>query len=62
MRFVYIFLFILAVINLILIVLSGLLNINIYSKYGKNILKGVFKILLVFVIAYIAFILAGLTA
>lgn len=61
MRFIYILFFILAVLNLLLVLISGILNINLYKKYGKDILKGIFKILLIFSIAYIAVAISGLS-
>lgn len=60
MRFVYFLLMILATTNLLIIIMSGLLGINIYKKYGKEILQGIFQFLLLLVIFLIAVAISGL--
>lgn len=60
MRFVYFLLMILATTNLLIIIMSGLLGINIYKKYGKKILQGIFQFLLLLVIFLIAVAISGL--
>ena len=60
MRFVYFLLTILATANLLIVILSGLTGINIYKKYGKQMLKGLLQFLLLLVVFLIAIAISGL--
>ncbi len=61
MKIAYFLIFIIAVINLLIVLMSGVLGVNLYKKHGKDILKGFFKFLLVLSIFYIALAISGLT-
>lgn len=60
MRFIYFLLMILATGNLIIMILSGLLGVNIYKEYGKHILKGFLQFCLLLVTFLIALAISGL--
>lgn len=62
MRFMFFILLILAVCNLLIIILSGLTGINIYEKYGKQILLGILQFLLFLIAVYVAIMIAGLSS
>lgn len=51
---------ILATANLLIVILSGLTGINIYKKYGKQILKGFLQFLLLLVVFLVAIAISGL--
>ena len=48
------------VINLLIVILSILLNKNIYKEYGKQILKGICRFILIVLAMYMTFALIGL--
>lgn len=60
MRFVYLILVLLVIANWIILILNNLLEINIYKKYGKKILKGFWQFLMFLAVVYIAISLSGL--
>lgn len=60
MRFIYLLLTTLATANLLIIIVSGLTGINIYEKYGKQILKGFLQFLLLLVVFLVAIAISGL--
>lgn len=60
MRIAYFIILMLAVLNLCLYSLGLLTGVNVYEKYGKNILKFFAEILTLLIAGYIAFIIAGL--
>lgn len=62
MRFIYLFFTLLATANLIIILLSSLLGVNIYKKYGKQLLKGFCKFLLILIAMLIAIAISGLSS
>lgn len=62
MRFIYFLLMVLATVNLLIIITSGLLGENIYKKYGKQILKVFCQFLLLLVAIYVAMAISGLSS
>ena len=62
MKIAYFLILIITVINLLIVLMSGVLGENLYKKHGKDILKGFFKILLILSIFYIALAISGLTS
>lgn len=62
MRFIYFLFTVLATLNLIIVILSGLLGVNIYKKYGKHILKGMFQFLLLLIVFLVAIAISGLSS
>lgn len=62
MRFIYFILMILATVNLLIIIISGLLGENIYQKYGKQILKVFCQFLLLLIAIYVAMVISGLSS
>lgn len=60
MRFIFLLLTILATANLLILIVSGLTGINIYKKYGKQILKGFLQFLLLLVVFLVAIAISGL--
>lgn len=62
MRFIYFLLMVLATVNLLIIITSGLLGENIYQKYGKQILKVFCQFLLLLVAIYVAMAISGLSS
>ncbi len=62
MRFIYFILMILATVNLLIIIISGLLDENIYHKYWKQILKVFCQFLLLLIAIYVAMVISGLSS
>lgn len=62
MKIAYFLIFIITVINLLIVLMSGVLGVNLYKKHGKDILKDFFKFLLILSIFYIALAISGLTS
>ena len=62
MRFIYFILQIIATLNLLIIILCGLTGINIYKKYGKQILKFFWQFLLIVFAIYFAIAISGLSS
>lgn len=62
MRLIYFILMLLATANLLIMILSGLTGINIYKKYGKKILKGLFNFLLLLLAMLVAMAICGLSS
>lgn len=60
MRIVYFIGLLLIVSNLIIYSISGLMGVNLYKKYGKQILSGFWKFLLLVLALYVTFLLCGL--
>ncbi len=62
MRFVFVVLAIFIIINWFIVILSGLFQENLYKKYGKQMMAGVFKFLLLLAAIYTALYLIGLSS
>lgn len=62
MRFIYFILMLLATVNLLIIIISGLLGENIYQKYGNQILKVFCQFLLLLIAIYVAMLMSGLSS
>lgn len=62
MRFIYFLLTIIATVNLLILLVSGLTNINIYKVYGKSLLKGFCQFMLLLVAFMVAIALSGLSS
>lgn len=62
MRFMYFIILFLLVCNLLIIIMSGLTGVNIYEKYGKQILTVSLQFLLFLVAFYVAMLIAGLSS
>lgn len=62
MRFIYFILMLLATVNLLIIIISGLLGENIYQKYGNQILKVFCQFLLLLIAIYVAMVISGLSS
>lgn len=60
MRIVYFISLLLIVSNLIIYSIGGLMGVNLYKKYGKQILNGFWKFLLLVLALYVTFLLCGL--
>ena len=60
MRFIYLILGILFVISIIILLIGEVLGINLYLKYGNQILKLLYKFLLLIICLYITLSLIGL--
>lgn len=60
MRFVWFILLMLTVMTLVLYIVGNVININIFKDYRKQINSAFWKFLLVLILAYISFIVAGL--
>lgn len=60
MRIVYFIGLLLIVSNLIIYSIGGLMGVNLYEKYGKQILNGFWKFLLLVLALYVTFLLCGL--
>lgn len=62
MRFVFVIIALLIIINWFIIILSGLFQENLYKKYGKQLMAGLFKFLLGLAVIYSALYLIGLSS
>lgn len=62
MRIIFFILYVIAVVNLLIMVISGLTGVNFYKKYGKAIISGFFKFLLILVVMFIAIAISGLSS
>lgn len=60
MRIAYFVLLVFAIVNFLIVAMSNLTGENIYKKYGKQLLNGFWKFLLVFIAFYVALIISGL--
>lgn len=60
MRFIYLLLTVLVTANLLILIVSGLTGINIYEKYGTQILKGFLQFLLLLIVFLVAIAISGL--
>lgn len=60
MRFIYLILIVIFVINLLILLIGEVLGVNLYKKYKKEILNFLYKFLLMTLSFYIALALIGL--
>lgn len=60
MRFIYLLLLVIFVINLLILLIGEVLGVNLYKKYKKEILNFLYKFLLMILSFYIALALIGL--
>ena len=60
MRFVYLLLLVIFVINLLILLIGEVLGVSLYKKYKKEILNFLYKFLLMTLSFYIALALIGL--
>lgn len=60
MRFIYLILLVIFVINLLILLIGEVLGVNLYKKYKKEILNFLYKFLLMTLSFYIALALIGL--
>ena len=62
MRFVYFLLMIMATVNLLILMISGLTGINIYKSYGKQLIKGFCQFILLLIVFMVALAISGLNS
>lgn len=60
MRFAYLIFIFLIITNLAIYFIGNIMNINLYKKYGKQILKCFWNFLLFVLAVYVTFAIGGL--
>lgn len=59
-RIIYFIVLLTLICNLIIITVSGITGVNFYKKYGMQILKAFWQIMLFIIAIYIAVLIGGL--